>query len=92
MPFPISRSIPYDVSRETVGRIRAHAHRPYRSRIALAACENWAMSTKPRFSSTFIFEVGNLTDEFHRIDSEIAQRAREIPGFLGLDHAPVEEA
>ena len=50
------------------------------------------MSTKPRFSSTFIFEVGNLTDEFHRIDSEIAQRAQEIPGFPGLDHAPVEEA
>ncbi|MBC9955283.1 hypothetical protein ICM05_11685 [Leucobacter sp. cx-42] len=41
------------------------------------------MTTKPTFSSTFIFEVGNLTDEFHRIDSEIAQRAREIPGFLG---------
>ena len=41
------------------------------------------MTTKPKFSSTFIFEVGNLTDEFHRIDSEIAQRAREIDGFLG---------
>lgn len=39
--------------------------------------------TSPRFSSTFIFEVGELDDEFHRIDSEIAQRARRIPGFLG---------
>lgn len=38
---------------------------------------------KPRYSSTFIFEVGDLTDEFYRLDSEIAQRARLIDGFLG---------
>lgn len=38
---------------------------------------------RPKYSSTFIFEVGTLTDEFHRIDSEIARRARVIPGFLG---------
>ncbi|UOR01429.1 hypothetical protein MUN77_15050 [Leucobacter allii] len=38
---------------------------------------------RPRFSSTFIFETGDLTPEFHRIDDEIAVRARRIPGFLG---------
>lgn len=41
------------------------------------------MNPKPRYSSTFIFEVTNLDDDFHRLDSEIARRAREIPGFLG---------
>ena len=41
------------------------------------------MTTRPKYSSTFIFETKNLSDEFHRIDSEIAQRARQIPGFLG---------
>ena len=41
------------------------------------------MTATPRYSSTFIFEVGTLDDEFHRLDSEIARRAREIPGFLG---------
>ncbi|RKQ83543.1 hypothetical protein U746_3105 [Mycolicibacterium mucogenicum 261Sha1.1M5] len=41
------------------------------------------MSTTPKFSSTFIFETRNLTKEFDRIDSEIAERARQIPGFLG---------
>lgn len=41
------------------------------------------MSATPKYSSTFIFETRDLTDEFHRIDSEIAQRARQIPGFLG---------
>ncbi len=41
------------------------------------------MNTTPKYSSTFIFETADLTDEFHRIDSEIATRARRIPGFLG---------
>lgn len=41
------------------------------------------MTTRPKYSSTFIFETKNLDDDFHRIDSEIAQRARQIPGFLG---------
>lgn len=41
------------------------------------------MTGAPKYSSTFIFETRNLTDEFDRIDSEIAQRARLIPGFLG---------
>lgn len=40
-------------------------------------------ASTPKYSSTFIFETGELTDEFHRIDGEIARRAREIPGFLG---------
>lgn len=41
------------------------------------------MTTKPKYSSTFIFETKDLNDDFDRIDSEIAQRARRIPGFLG---------
>lgn len=41
------------------------------------------MSGIPKYSSTFIFETKRLTDEFHRIDDEIAERARRIPGFLG---------
>jgi len=41
------------------------------------------MTPAPRYVSTFIFEIGTLDDEFHRLDSEIAQRARLIPGFLG---------
>lgn len=41
------------------------------------------MTTTPKYSSTFIFETTNLNEEFHRIDSEIATRARQIPGFLG---------
>lgn len=41
------------------------------------------MTTRPNYSSTFIFETHDLDDEFHRIDNEIATRARAIPGFLG---------
>lgn len=41
------------------------------------------MSPRPTHSSTFIFEVGTLTDEFHRLNNEIAERARAIEGFLG---------
>lgn len=41
------------------------------------------MTPTARFSSTFIFETKDLTEEFHRLDSEIARRARRIPGFLG---------
>lgn len=37
------------------------------------------MTTTPKYSSTFIFETKDLTDEFHRIDSEIATRA------MGMD-------
>lgn len=41
------------------------------------------MTTNPRFSSTFIFEVKGLDTEFHTLNNEIASRARQIPGFLG---------
>jgi hypothetical protein len=41
------------------------------------------MTATPRYSSTFIFEVGALDDDFHRINDEVAQRARKISGFLG---------
>lgn len=41
------------------------------------------MPPRPKYSSTFILEVDRLDDDFHRIDTEIAQRARLIPGFLG---------
>lgn len=41
------------------------------------------MATPPTFSSTFIFEVKKLNDDFHVIDNEIATRARQITGFLG---------
>jgi hypothetical protein len=41
------------------------------------------MTAAPKYSSTFIFRTHDLTEEFHRIDSEIAKRARQIPGFLG---------
>ncbi|PCC43980.1 hypothetical protein CIK65_05175 [Brevibacterium aurantiacum] len=33
------------------------------------------MTGTPKYSSTFIFETKNLTAEFDRIDSEIAERA-----------------
>lgn len=36
-----------------------------------------------KYSSTFIFESGELGDDFHRLNDEIAERARRIPGFLG---------
>ena len=36
------------------------------------------MNDTPKYSSTFIFETKDLTDEFHRIDSEIA--AGRVPG------------
>ncbi len=41
------------------------------------------MTTTPKYSSTFIFEIGTLDSDFHRINDEVAERARRIPGFLG---------
>ena len=41
------------------------------------------MIGQPKYSSTFIFETKELSDEFHHLDSEIAEHARKIPGFLG---------
>ncbi|MCW2288051.1 antibiotic biosynthesis monooxygenase [Leucobacter luti] len=36
-----------------------------------------------KYSSTFIFETGELDEDFDRLNTEIAERARTIPGFLG---------
>lgn len=43
------------------------------------------------FTSTFIFEAKPYDDDFHRLNSEIAERARAIPGFLGEEAWANEE-
>lgn len=50
------------------------------------------MTAKLNYSSTFLFELKHVDDHFNRIDSEIAQRAREIPGFLGEEAWHNEES
>ena len=35
------------------------------------------------FSSTFIFAKRQFDDEFHRLDQQIAEAARTMPGYLG---------
>jgi len=35
------------------------------------------------YTSTFIFALRELDERFHALNTEIAERAREIPGFLG---------
>ena len=35
------------------------------------------------YSSTFIFAKGSFDDAFHRLDQEIAEMAKSIPGYLG---------
>ncbi|OJB04353.1 antibiotic biosynthesis monooxygenase [Burkholderia ubonensis] len=35
------------------------------------------------YASTFIFRPGQYDDEFHRLDRQIADIARAIPGYLG---------
>lgn len=35
------------------------------------------------YSSTFIFAKRQFDDAFHRLDQDIATRARAIPGYLG---------
>ncbi|KWN63758.1 antibiotic biosynthesis monooxygenase [Burkholderia ubonensis] len=35
------------------------------------------------YASTFIFRAGQYDDEFHRLDRQIADIARAIPGYLG---------
>ena len=35
------------------------------------------------YSSTFIFAKGHWDEEFHRLDEEIAQAAKSMPGYLG---------
>lgn len=41
------------------------------------------MNRQPKYTSTFIFKIGELDEDFHRLNNEIAERARKIPGFLG---------
>lgn len=35
------------------------------------------------YTATFIFAKGTFDDAFHRLDQEIAEMARSIPGYLG---------
>ncbi|WP_199541236.1 antibiotic biosynthesis monooxygenase family protein [Paraburkholderia kururiensis] len=35
------------------------------------------------YSSTFVFKARQFDDEFHRLDKQIAEAARAIPGYLG---------
>ena len=35
------------------------------------------------YSSTFIFAKRQFDDEFHRLDRQIAEAARNLPGYLG---------
>jgi heme-degrading monooxygenase HmoA len=35
------------------------------------------------YASTFIFKPGQYDNEFHRLDKQIADMARSIPGYLG---------
>jgi heme-degrading monooxygenase HmoA len=35
------------------------------------------------YSSTFIFAAGQYDEEFYRLDEQIAEVARSIPGYLG---------
>jgi heme-degrading monooxygenase HmoA len=35
------------------------------------------------YSSTFIFAKGQFDEAFHRLDQEIAEMAKTIPGYLG---------
>ena len=35
------------------------------------------------YASTFIFKAGQYDEQFHRLDEQIAQAARNIPGYLG---------
>ncbi|PMS19122.1 antibiotic biosynthesis monooxygenase [Trinickia dabaoshanensis] len=35
------------------------------------------------YASTFIFKAGQYDDEFHRLDAQIAEAARAMPGYLG---------
>ena len=41
------------------------------------------MGTATVYTSTFIFDAKDYDDDFHRLNDEIASRARAIPGFLG---------
>ena len=41
------------------------------------------MSRPTVYTSTFIFTAKPYDDDFHRLNDEIAERARALPGFLG---------
>lgn len=42
------------------------------------------------FTSTFIFEAKPYDDDFHRLNSEIAERARAIRDFSARRHGPMK--
>lgn len=35
------------------------------------------------FTSTFMFEAKEFDEDFHRLNDQIAEQARQIPGWLG---------
>ncbi|MET0355618.1 MAG: antibiotic biosynthesis monooxygenase, partial [Cellvibrio sp.] len=35
------------------------------------------------YTSTFIFAAGKYDDEFYKLDEQIAEVARNVPGYLG---------
>ena len=37
------------------------------------------------YSSTFIFAKNQFDNEFYRLDQAIAEAAKEIPGYIGID-------
>lgn len=43
------------------------------------------------FCATFIFRKGEFTDEFHRLDKEIADYAKQTKGYLGEESYENEE-
>lgn len=45
---------------------------------------------EPVFTSTFIFQAKTYDADFHRLNDEIAERARTIPGFLGEEEWSAE--
>ncbi|WP_426518975.1 antibiotic biosynthesis monooxygenase family protein [Diaminobutyricibacter sp. McL0618] len=44
------------------------------------------------YTSTFIFHAKPYDADFHRLNDEIAERARQIPGFLGEEEWTNEES
>lgn len=42
-----------------------------------------ASGKRSAFTATFTFHTTTLDDEYHRLNDEIATRARVIPGYLG---------
>lgn len=43
----------------------------------------WCIMVLMAYTSTFIFALRELDERFHALNTEIAERARAIPGFLG---------